>query len=95
LHFQIVYPLSITSYAVGAGIESKLSAHLEQGTLPNSLNEPPVVVVRTQVEYLVLVLIAHAVTGLQSQFTNGYVVVVTPPIVITTGASIVVVAGMV
>jgi hypothetical protein len=54
--------LNITSYAVGAGIEAKLSAHLEQGSLPNNLNVPPVVSVFTQVEYLVLVLIAHAVT---------------------------------
>jgi hypothetical protein len=90
--------LTITSYpsvaAAGAGMDNRLSAHLEQGILPNSLKVPDVVSVCTQVEYLVLVFIAQAVTGAQLQSSNGYVTVASPPIVITTGAVIVVVAGI-
>ena len=41
-----------------------------------------------------LVLTCEAYTGVQSQFTNGYVVVVSVPIVKTTGAFITVVSGI-
>jgi hypothetical protein len=70
-----------------------LSAQREQGSLPSSLKTPVVVLVLTTVEYLVLVLIEQAVTGLQSHPTRLYSVVPSP-IVITTGAVIVVSAGM-
>ena len=50
--------------------------------------------VRTTVEYLVLVLIEQASTGVQSQFNKGYSVVPSP-IVITTGALMVVSTGIV
>jgi hypothetical protein len=80
--------------ASGAGKEAKLSAQREQGSLPNNLNTPVVVFVFTTTEYLVLVLIAQAVIGLQSQLTKLYSVVPSP-MVITTGAVIVVSAGIV
>ena len=79
--------------AAGAGKEAKLSAQREHGNLPNSLKTPVVVFVLTTTEYLVLVLIAQAVTGLQLQPTRLYSVV-SSPIVITTGAVIVVSAGI-
>ena len=75
------------------GREAKLSAQREHGNLPNSLNTPVVVLVLTITEYLVLVLIEQAVTGLQSQLTRSYSVVPSP-IVITTGALIVASAGI-
>lgn len=76
------------------GKDSKPSVQREQGSLPRSLKEPPATLVRTTVEYLVLVFIEQAKTGVQSQFSSGYSVVPVP-IVITTGALIVVSAGMV
>ena len=76
------------------GKDAKLSAQREHGNFPRSLKEPPATSVRTIVEYLVLVLIEQAVTAVQSQFTKGYSVV-PAPIVITTGALIVVSAGIV
>jgi len=75
------------------GKEAKFSAQREHGNLPSSLNTPVVALVLTTVEYLVLVLIEQAVTGLQLQLTRLYSVVPSP-MVITTGAVIVVSAGM-
>ena len=79
--------------AAGAGKEARLSEQREQGSLPKSLNTPVVASVFTTVEYLVLVLIEQAVIGLQSQPTKSYSVA-SSPMVITTGAVIVVSAGM-
>jgi hypothetical protein len=62
---------------------------------PIDLNTPPIAFVDTIVEYLVLVLIAQAVTCEQSHLTNGYTVVVSPPILNATGILIVAVAGIV
>lgn len=61
--------------------------------LPNNLNVPPVALVDTTVEYRVRVRMPQAVTGAQQRFVRGYCWVPVP-IVITTGALIVVVAGM-
>jgi hypothetical protein len=62
---------------------------------PRDLNTPPTAFVDTMVEYLVLFLIAHAVTCEQSHLTNGYTVVVSPPILKATGMAIVAVVGIV
>ena len=61
--------------------------------MPSNLNTPVVALVLTIVEYLVLVFIEQAVIGLQSQPTRLYSVVPSP-IVITTGAVMVVSAGI-
>lgn len=60
---------------------------------PSSLKAPPVALVETTVEYLVLVRIAQAVTWAQQRFVRGYCSV-PAPIVMTTGALIVVAAGI-
>ena len=65
----------------------------QQG-LPSILNVPPVALVETIVEYFVLVRMAHAVTCAQHLFTRGYVSVPVP-MVMTTGAVMVVAAGIV
>lgn len=65
----------------------------EQQGLPSILKEPPAAVVTTTVLYFVLVRIPHAVTCEQLHFVRGYCTV-PEPIVITTGAFIVVAAGI-
>jgi hypothetical protein len=62
---------------------------------PKDLNTPPIALVETTVAYLVLVLIPHTVICEQSHFTNGYTVVVSPPILKATGEPIVAVVGIV
>lgn len=61
--------------------------------LPKSLNVPPVALVDTTVEYLVLVRMPQAVTGAQQRLVRGYWAVPVP-MVTTTGALMVVVSGM-
>nr|DAM16679.1 MAG TPA: hypothetical protein [Caudoviricetes sp.] len=64
-----------------------------QGGLPNSLKVPPVGVVDTTVLYLVRLRMLHAVTCAQQRFIRGYCAVPVP-MVIYTGADMVVVSGM-
>ena len=66
----------------------------EQQGRPSSLNVPLVALLDTTVEYFVLVRMAHAVTCAQHRFVRGYSSVPSP-MVITTGATMVVSAGMV
>jgi hypothetical protein len=66
----------------------------EQQGVPSIRNEPPVGVVTTQREYLVRVRMPQAVTWEHDLFVIGYWVVPLP-IVNTTGATIVVVSGIV
>ena len=61
--------------------------------LPSSLKVPPVALVETTVEYRVLVRMPQAVTWAQQRLVSGYCSVPVP-MVITTGALIVAVAGM-
>ena len=94
--------VSITVFVVdkvaGVVVETgKLTKLLfgQQDMPPKDLNTPPVAFVETTVEYLVLVLIPQAVICEQSHLTNGYTVVVTPPIEKATGIFIVAVEGIV
>jgi hypothetical protein len=79
---------------VGAGRLANTSAP-QHPISPNNLNTPLVVLVETHALYLVLVLTLQAVACWQFLLTRGYNVAVSPPIVINTGAVIVVSAGIV
>jgi hypothetical protein len=92
LHIYSYYAPPATT-AVGTGKLGKL--FVGQGhNPPIDLNTPPTALVDTIVEYLVLVLIPHAVICEQSHLTNGYTVVVSPPILKATGVAIVAVVGI-
>ena len=84
--------IAFTSFYVVPFIANKSLFGAQQGSL-NSLNEPPVAVVTTLVEYLVLVRTAQAVTGLQQGLNNGNAVVPSQ-IVMTTFALMVAVSGI-
>lgn len=61
--------------------------------LPSSLKVPPVALVETTVEYRVLVRMPQAVTWAQQRLVSGYCSV-PDPMVTTTGALMVVAAGI-
>jgi hypothetical protein len=60
----------VVAVAVGTGKLSRLFVG-QSHKPPKDLNTPPMAFVETLVEYLVLFLIAQAVTWLQSHLTNG------------------------
>ena len=65
-----------------------------QHGLPSNRNAPPVALVKTAVAYRVRVLMPQAVTCAQLRLVSGYCAVPVP-MVITTGALMVVAAGIV
>ena len=79
-----------------AGADPSIALRLFVGhgqAFPNSLKVPPVALVETTVEYLVRVRMPQAVTWAQQRLVRGYCSVPVP-MVTTTGAFMVVAAGM-
>jgi hypothetical protein len=87
-----------TSYAptAGVGVVPSIAVKLlfgAQGMFPRSLNTPVVALVSTLVLYFVLVRMLQAVACVQSHLFSGYNSV-PAPIVMNTGAVIVVASGI-